>query len=180
MLDIPLPGRRVPPYVLLTLASFFWSCNWIVGRGLSHQVPPLAMTFYRWLFALAILAPFAWTTLRRDAPLIRRHWRALLALGVIGIGTHNALAYLGLRYTTAVNGVILNSFIPVMIIALSWLFARERLSRLQLAGVGVSLAGVLTILCLVGGILIFRRRETLAAARNLRQPLSSGVERGAH
>jgi protein SCO1/2 len=44
----------------------------------------------------------------------------------------------------------------------------------------IRLAGVLTILCLVGGILIFRRRETLAAARNLRQPLSSGAERGAH
>ena len=44
----------------------------------------------------------------------------------------------------------------------------------------IRLGGVLTILCLVGGILIFRRRETLAAARNLRQPLSSGLERGAH
>ena len=43
----------------------------------------------------------------------------------------------------------------------------------------IRLAGVLTILCLVGGILISRRRETRAAARNLRQPLSSGLERGA-
>jgi protein SCO1/2 len=43
----------------------------------------------------------------------------------------------------------------------------------------VRLAGVLTILCLVGGILISRRRETLAAARNLRQPLAGGLERGA-
>ncbi len=42
----------------------------------------------------------------------------------------------------------------------------------------IRLGGVLTILCLVGGILISRRRETLAA-RNLRQPLSSGLERGA-
>jgi protein SCO1/2 len=44
----------------------------------------------------------------------------------------------------------------------------------------IRLAGVLTILCLVGGILISRRRESRAAARNLRQPLSSGLERGAH
>ena len=70
----------------------------------------------------------------------------MLVLGAIGVGTHNALAYLGLNYTTATNGVILNSFIPVMIITFSWLFLRERLTPLQLAGVGVSLAGVLTIL----------------------------------
>jgi protein SCO1/2 len=44
----------------------------------------------------------------------------------------------------------------------------------------VRLGAVLTILCIIAGILISRRRETLAAARNLRQPLSSGLERGAH
>jgi protein SCO1/2 len=44
----------------------------------------------------------------------------------------------------------------------------------------IRLGGILTILCLVGGILISRRRETLAAAKNLRHPLSSGLERGAH
>lgn len=43
----------------------------------------------------------------------------------------------------------------------------------------VRLGGVLTMVCLVGGILISRRREMLAA-RNLRQPLATGVERGAH
>jgi drug/metabolite transporter (DMT)-like permease len=137
---------RVSPYVLLTLAPLFWSCNWIAGRWLAHDVPPLAMTFWRWFFALVILAPFAWPKLRRDAPLVRRHWKALLGLGIIGIGTHNALSYLGLRYTTAVNGVILNSFIPVMIVALSWALLRERLAPLQVAGIAVSLGGVLTIL----------------------------------
>jgi len=44
----------------------------------------------------------------------------------------------------------------------------------------IRLAGVLTILCLVGGILISRRRETLAAARNLSRPLAGGQERGVH
>jgi protein SCO1/2 len=44
----------------------------------------------------------------------------------------------------------------------------------------VRLGGILTILSIVGGILISRRRETLTAARNLRQPLSSGLDRGAH
>ena len=138
--------RSVSPYVLLTLAPFFWSCNVIVGRGLSPEVPPFAMTFYRWLFAAAMLAPFALPLVRKDLPIVRRHWKSLLSLGVIGIGVHNALAYLGLRYTTAVNGVILNSFIPVMIVALSWALLRERLATLQVAGISISLAGVLTIL----------------------------------
>ncbi len=42
----------------------------------------------------------------------------------------------------------------------------------------IRLGGVLTILCIIGGILIFRRRETVAAA-NLHRPLRGSVERGA-
>jgi drug/metabolite transporter (DMT)-like permease len=106
----------------------------------------MAMTFYRWSFAIAFMLPFALPHVWRQRPLIRRHWRILCLLGVLGVGSHNALAYLGLNYTTATNGVILNSFIPVMIIGLSWAFLRQRLANVQVVGVAVSLVGVLTIL----------------------------------
>lgn len=142
----PARARYVSPYLLLTLTPFFWACNWIIGRGLSTSIPPMAMTFYRWLFAILILAPFALPHLRREWPTVWRNRRVMLLLGIVGVGSHNALAYLGLNYTTAMNGVILNSFIPIMIITLSWIFLRQRLARVQLAGVAVSLAGVLAIL----------------------------------
>jgi drug/metabolite transporter (DMT)-like permease len=150
--------RSAHSYLLLALASFFWACNWIVGRGLARDIPPMAMTFFRWFFALLILAPFAWPHVIRDWPLVKANGKTLLALGAIGVGTHNALTYLGLNYTTATNGVILNSFIPVMIVAFSWLFLRERLTALQIAGVGVSLAGVLVILSRgsIGTLVSFR------------------------
>jgi drug/metabolite transporter (DMT)-like permease len=138
--------RRMSPYLLLTLTPLFWAGNWIIGRGLHADIPPMAMTFFRWLFAILILAPFAWRHVRRDWPVLRAHWKILVALGAIGVGTHNGLAYLGLNYTTATNGVILNSFIPVMIVTISWVFLREKLLPLQVTGVAISLAGVLTIL----------------------------------
>ena len=146
MSDAHATRRGTSPLLLLTFAPFFWACNWIVGRGLAGDVPPFAMTFYRWLFALVILLPFALPRLPRQWATLRAHWKIMLLLGAVGIGSHNALAYLGLNYTTATNGVILNSFIPVMIVAMSWIFLRERLSAIQLGGVATSLAGVLTIL----------------------------------
>ncbi len=135
------------PYLLLTLPPLFWASNWIIGRALHNEVPPMAMTFFRWLIAIILLTPFAWKHLRRDWPTIRARWKTMLALGVIGVGTHNGLAYLGLNFTTATNGVILNSFIPVMIITISWIFLRERLTLPQGAGLFVSLTGVLTVVC---------------------------------
>lgn len=139
-------NRSVSPYLLLTLAPFFWACNWIIGRGLHGEVPPMAMTFFRWLFAILILAPIAWRYVVRDWAIVRANWKILLLMGAVGVGTHNGLAYLGLNFTTATNGVILNSFIPVMIVTISWIFLHERLTASQGAGVAISLFGVLTIL----------------------------------
>lgn len=138
-------SRPVSPYLLLTLPPLFWAINWIIGRAIHADVPPMAMTFFRWLFAILMLVPFAWRWVLRDWPVMRAHWKTLVGLGAAGVGMHNAFAYLALNHTTATNGVILNSFIPAMIIAMSWLFFRERLTRAQLAGVAVSFAGVMII-----------------------------------
>ena len=149
------------PYLLLTLTPFFWSCNWIIGRALHEDMPPMALTFFRWLLASLVLTPFVVSKLARDWPTIRAHWRTMALLGSIGIALHNAIAYIGLNYTTATNGVVLNSFIPVMIIAMAWAFFGERLTRVQLLGVAVSLVGVLAILS--GGSLATLARFRLNA-----------------
>ena len=149
------------PYLLLTLTPFFWSCNWIIGRALHEDMPPMALTFFRWLLASLVLTPFVVSKLARDWPTIRAHWRTMALLGSIGIALHNAIAYIGLNYTTATNGVVLNSFIPVMIIAMAWAFFGERLTRVQLLGVAVSLVGVLAILS--GGSLATLARVRLNA-----------------
>ena len=44
----------------------------------------------------------------------------------------------------------------------------------------IRLGGVLTILCIVGGILIFRRRETAQSANRRAQAIGNFHERGAH
>jgi drug/metabolite transporter (DMT)-like permease len=120
--------RGISPYVLLTLASLFRAGNWTIGRGVHADIPPMAMTFFRWLFAALILAPFAWRHVRRDWPVLRAHWKILVVLGAIGVGTHNGLAYLGLNYTTATNGVIVNSFMGIVLI-LSGIWLTSRYGR---------------------------------------------------
>jgi drug/metabolite transporter (DMT)-like permease len=133
------------PYLLLSLTSFFWSLNWVVGKAIVGHVSPLAFTFFRWVVAIAVMMPFAWPQIRAHWPLIKREWRVIVWLGFWGTGLHNAFAYVGLQYTTATNGVILNSSIPIMIIVLGWLVYRETITRVQSAGVAISLVGILVI-----------------------------------
>jgi drug/metabolite transporter (DMT)-like permease len=134
------------PYLLLTLTVLFWSINWVIGRAIAGHVTPLALTFIRWVVAFAIMLPFAWDDIRAQWPAIRRHWKLIAWLGFWGTGLHNVFAYAGLQYTTATNGVILNSSVPIMIIVVGWLVYRDTITRVQALGVVISLVGVLSIL----------------------------------
>lgn len=136
---------RVSPYLLLTLANLFWAGNWIVGRGMRADVPPIALSFWRWIIALACLLPLAWPYLKRDRMLLLAGWRWLLLLGVLGTCLYNALTYLGLQQTEAVNGLLLNSFIPIVIVALAWIFQGKRLRPGEIVGIVASFCGVLAI-----------------------------------
>jgi len=139
------PRPRLSPYLLLTLTALFWAGNWVIGRAIRHDVPPIALAFWRWVVALLLILPLAAPHLRAQWPLIRRHWRWLAVFGVLGTGFYNALAYLGLQFTTATNGLLLNSFIPIMIATFSWLFLGKPLRRSEWAGIGASFLGVLVI-----------------------------------
>ncbi|MCG3186775.1 MAG: hypothetical protein IOMNBAOH_01338 [Rhodocyclaceae bacterium] len=135
---------KVSPYLLLTLSSLFWSGNMIAGRILRGS-PPAALTFWRWCVVLAILLPFVLPILRRQWPIVRTAWPLLLVLGLLGVGSFGLVTYIGLKTTTATNASLLNSIIPVTILALSWIFLRQPLSARQISGVLVSLAGVAAI-----------------------------------
>lgn len=133
------------PYLLLTLTSLFWSINMVLGRAIRGEVPPLSLAFWRWAIALLLTLPLALPHLRRQWPLLKAGWPAIVVLGLIGVGAYNTLAYIALQYTAATNAVLLNSFIPIATIALSWTFLKKRLSRIEWCGVLTSLLGVIAI-----------------------------------
>ena len=134
------------PYLLLSLTSLFWSLNWVIGRAVVGKVPPVALAYWRWALAVAIMLPFAWPQLRRAWPAIWQHRIIIVLLAVVGTGFHNMFSYIGLNYTTATNGVMLNSAIPILIVVIGMLFFGLRTTALQMLGVVVSLVGVLAII----------------------------------
>ena len=137
--------ERVSPYLLLCATILFWALNWITGRALRDDVPSYSLAFWRWATASVLLLPFAWPHLVRGWPAMRRSWRIMLVLGVFGTTFCNLTSYTGLKYTTAVSGSILNSFVPIIIITISWAFLGQRLRASQWAGVAISLTGVLAL-----------------------------------
>jgi drug/metabolite transporter (DMT)-like permease len=149
----PAPPARDPvgwinnqPYILLTLTSLFWAGNIVLARHVGDHVPPITLTTIRWFGVFLILLPFAWPHLKRDWPVLRAHLPMLLLLSAIGFAYNNAISYWAMQYTQALNALLIQSSGPLFVAMWSLILFGVRLTGAQLAGIAISLAGVLTII----------------------------------
>lgn len=143
-LSFPIrPGVAV---AMLVLCALFWGSNAVLGRALYEDVPPIGLSFWRNVFALAVLVPFTSRDLRSHWPTLRARRGVLLWAGLVGMALFNAVLYLALHTTTAINAALIMSLSPVIIPFFAWLLLRERMSTTQLAGILLSLAGVVLMI----------------------------------
>jgi len=134
-------------YLLLSLTSLFWAGNTILGRFIAGHVPPITLAFIRWSGATLILLPFAMRYLVRDWPTIRKHAGRMTLIAFTGFSVYNTMAYYGLQYTTAINGLLLQSVGPLFVAMWTFVLFGDRLTLRQAGGICISLTGVLVIIC---------------------------------
>jgi drug/metabolite transporter (DMT)-like permease len=129
-------------WMLLILANLFWAGNIIVGRVILGPVPAIALSFWRWTGAFALAFYFAWPHLKDDWRVLLAHWKLMMALAATGIAFFNMAAYIGLAGTTAINVLLLQSCLPLIVTLWDFGLFGERPSARQLAAVMISVAGV--------------------------------------
>ncbi len=134
------------PYLLLILTTLFWSGNFVISRGMHADIPPMALSFWRWALALLILAFFGLRHLFSQQQLVLENKKFLIIQGLLGVAGFNSFIYLAMQTTTAINASLVNSCTPILIVVISWARFNDRLSLRQCLGVTVSLVGVLLII----------------------------------
>lgn len=146
-----------PPQLLLVLATILWGGNFVIGRAVAGDIPPLTLAFLRWCAAFVVFFPLVYRRTRQEWPMIQANWPAVIAMAITGVASFNTLVYIGLHYTTSINASLMNSSTPIIIYILSFIFLKERLSKFQLTGTTLSLIGVLFIISggSIGSLLSF-------------------------
>lgn len=134
------------PYLLLTLAVLFWAGNFILGRAVRMDVPPIALAFWRWAVAFLLVLGPALAPLKRDQAAIRRSWSILLLLAGTGVAAFNTLVYSGLQHTVAINAFLMQAMMPVFIVMFSFFLFRVRINGRQIAGIVLCLSGAVAII----------------------------------
>jgi drug/metabolite transporter (DMT)-like permease len=144
---------------LAVLATIIWSGNFIVARGVSKQIGPVSLAFFRWLTATLIIAPFAWRAYQREKPVVLANKNYLFWTALTGITVFNTCVYVAGHYTTAINlALIGTTSSPIFSTIMAVVFLKEKMTIPRMVGFALCIAGII--------FLISRGSwETLAAFR---------------
>lgn len=139
-------SSRMRGYLFALAATIIWSGNFVLARGVAQHIAPFQLNFWRWAVALACVLPFALPKLRADWPGIRRHWRYVSIMGLIGVAGINVLIYKAAQSTQSLNMALLVPTAPIIILILSRILYAEPLTYRRLTGICVVLVGILTLI----------------------------------
>lgn len=137
---------NIPPQLLLVLATVLWGGNFVIGRAVSGDIPPITLALLRWTVAGIVFYPIVASKFKADLPRLKKHYKAILLMAITGVAAFNTLVYIGVQFTTSINASLMNSTTPIMIYILSFLLLKDHLNWKQIVGTILSLVGVLFIL----------------------------------
>ncbi|MGC4059861.1 MAG: DMT family transporter [Aquabacterium sp.] len=129
----------------LLLPPMMWAGNAVVGRLLVGAMPPVAMNALRWLIVAVLLMPLAWRQLR-DLSAIRQRWVYLACIGMLGVGSYNALQYLALHTSTPLSATMIGASVPVWMMVVGRVGFGQRIHARQWLGTALSTTGVLLVI----------------------------------
>jgi len=128
--------------IALILTAIIWGSALVVTKSLLQEIGPFTAAVLRFLIAWVILAPYAFRQGYRLSMAVRP---TFLLFGLTGIALYIAITNVELVYTAASSAALVQAAIPAVTTLLSVLLLKERVSRLQLLGIGLSIAGLLLV-----------------------------------
>ncbi|MFE0805345.1 DMT family transporter [Streptomyces sp. NPDC058812] len=129
---------------LAVLATLVWSGSFVTSRALGDSVPPVQHAFWRWVVALAVVAPFGARRAWRQRALIRRHLGFVLLASLLGVTVYNTLVNQAGVTTPAANMGMIMAASPVLMAVIERA-GGVRLGARRVAGLLVACAGVLLL-----------------------------------
>ncbi|KEK26353.1 DMT family transporter [Bacillus gaemokensis] len=133
-------------YVLMLLVPLFWGGSFATAEHVITEIPPLVAATIRFALAGVILMIIVSARSQWNMGLLRRNWKGLLFVSLTGIFGYNAFFFVGLHYTSTMNGSLIIATMPVFVTIGAILFFKETWSIKIAMSLILSLVGVIIII----------------------------------
>ena len=114
-----------------------WSFMVVLAKDAVRTLPPLTLTFLRFLFAVIPFLPF----FLREKPWKKKHFKELVAVSVLSY-CNITFFIVGIQYTSAPTSQLIYALIPVFIIIIGKVFQRQNFPLWKIIGVLLGFIGI--------------------------------------
>ncbi len=129
---------------LMLLAAFLWAIYTVLGRPLVQRYGALPVT--TWTVGVGMIGIVALGVGSLDFDTLRglplKAWLAVAYAGAFGIGVAYLIWYAGVKVLGSTRTALYSNVIPVVALAVAWIWLSETPTPSQLSGAGLVLFGV--------------------------------------
>ncbi len=136
-------GSRPLAMLLLSLVAVIWGGSFIAARVALRDLSPITLATVRFILAGILFLPFLIFSPRYRAP-----WRSipkLAGFGLLAVTFYFIFQYNGVARTSASLSAIVITLSPLVVVLMSTMLLRERLTRIQAAGIVLATAGAVLL-----------------------------------
>lgn len=137
-------GLRLVGNVMVLIATLVEAAFTIFSKKVSTSIPALVKSFLLCVFAVLFFAPFAIVELYNDSSFLLNSdfWLLIAYTGIVLTVGAYILWFRGIDYVSGVVAGVFNTLIPVSSILMLAVIFSERMSGIQVIGLGFVLSGV--------------------------------------
>ncbi|NMC12704.1 MAG: DMT family transporter [Chloroflexi bacterium] len=137
--------RNIQAYLELSLAMALAGSSVVAGKLLISAFPVFLGGCLRFVAASLILVPWLLSSEKGFPRVNLKIWFYLFLQSLSGVFLFTVFMLVGLKYTTAIESGIITSTTPAVLGIISFVFLKEQLNGRKIAGIVLSLAGILVI-----------------------------------
>lgn len=134
------------PYIALLLAHLIWGVNFLVAKVTLQDFPPSSLAFFRFTLALILLLPFFYLQ-KQKVKIDKKDLPKLIGIGVLLISLNISFFFAGIARSSVINASVLTLSVPIFSVLVGWVFLKEKIYLINLAG---------TLTCLLGALIVLR------------------------
>ena len=136
-----IPIRTTHAYGLIAATVLTWAIGVVIARAVHQEIPPIGLSFWRWITATLILLPFVWGSLRKDTQLVIKNLRYFWVQGIFMTGGGMFL-FVAVNFTTAINVALVNATQPILTVLIAWIIIRDGIKGIQILGIVAAFLGI--------------------------------------
>ena len=129
-------------YVSIFITTLLWAINFKVGKIGTSEIDPLFIASFRivvtGLFFFALLKP-------EDRKFRPTDWKEIWPLALTGIAMNHVCFASGIKLTLPSHSAVIHAMVPGLVAIVAWIVLRETLAPVHLLGIGIALAGTMTV-----------------------------------